>query len=381
MPAEEAYVLSPSDVRNIRRYVQHKYAAMPQDKRAEIVADAVSRIIHKQLPPFEEKVKRQVTAQLIRTAVLGKQSPVKSEHIFEACLELDLRDRLIEEPLFSWAEAQLKAGADGGYFRELVDKLALDDPANSSWAKWKTLLLDQQESLASQHAGKKAAAATLASVIPLPLPQLVPDVTPNKSKPKPLLYSILCMLLVGAALMYGWSVTNSSRMDKEETAAVQPSAAPIVKEYADGLPAELRYVQVDEAKLAEYLKAKSSLLAEQPYLDAIIDAAEAFDIHPILLFAITGQEQGFVPKTNKQSKEIANNPFNVFHSWKEYNTTIHDSAEIAARTIVNLSKGRPEGTDPITWINRKYAEDPKWSEGVRTIFGAMLRQIETPSEK
>lgn len=32
MHAEEAYVLSPADVSNIRKYVQHKYGALPQEE-------------------------------------------------------------------------------------------------------------------------------------------------------------------------------------------------------------------------------------------------------------------------------------------------------------------------------------------------------------
>src|SRR5690606_7833302 len=125
-----------------------------------------------------------------------------------------------------------------------------------------------------------------------------------------------------------------------------------------------------------YLESKSSVLADQPYFDAIISAAEDFDLHPVLLFAITGQEQGFVPKTNKQHKEIANNPFNVFHSWQDFNTNIEQSAEIAARTVFNLSKDRPDDVDPFTWINRKYAEDPKWSDGVRSIFATIVHYLE-----
>jgi hypothetical protein len=73
--------------------------------------------------------------------------------------------------------------------------------------------------------------------------------------------------------------------------------------------------------------------------------------------------------------EIANNPFNVFHSWKEYNTTITQSARIAARTVVNSSKNRPDGIDPFTWINRRYAEDQLWADGVRSIWTSMSKHI------
>ena len=155
---------------------------------------------------------------------------------------------------------------------------------------------------------------------------------------------------------------------------VQPVAVP-----SDGLPAELRYHEIDQARMVKYLQSKSSILAEQPYFDAIVSAAQAFNIHPAVLFAITGQEQGFVPKTNKQYKRIANNPFNVFHSWQDFNTNIGQSSEIAARTVYNLSKHRPEDMDPFKWINRKYAEDPKWSDGVRAIFDKIIAYLDSPA--
>ena len=43
------------------------------------------------------------------------------------------------------------------------------------------------------------------------------------------------------------------------------------------------------------------------------------------------------------SRKIANNPFNVYHSWQEFNTTIDDSARIAGNTIIRLSFERPAG--------------------------------------
>ena len=107
-------------------------------------------------------------------------------------------------------------------------------------------------------------------------------------------------------------------------------------------------------------------------LITILNAAASYNINPLLMFAITGQEQGFVPKSHKRAAEIANNPFNVYGSWQDFNTNIEDTAFIAARTIINLSKGCPPNADPIQFLNKKYAEDPKWHIGVT----ALLKQLE-----
>jgi len=116
-------------------------------------------------------------------------------------------------------------------------------------------------------------------------------------------------------------------------------------------------------------------LADEPYFTTIISVADEYNLHPFLLFAITGQEQGFVPRTHKKAEKIANNPFNVFHSWEEYNTTISESSIIAAKTIINLSQERPEDTHPLQWVNRKYAEDPNWWKGVAAIFERMEKEV------
>ncbi|MDQ0057994.1 hypothetical protein [Paenibacillus harenae] len=371
MPAEEALVLSPSDVRNIRSYVQHKYASMPQEQRAEIVADAVTRIIHKQLPAFEESVKRQITSELIRSAVMEQGRPVRADDIFGACLSLDRSIAAIAAPFHAWIERQLQIQCESDVMGRLLDRLAESDGETSGRQVSLWSLLRAQ--LASQPVKFLQDTASTRSAEVVTLPNAAYELLKTKFQRRNLMYLSLCAMLVVATVLHAWSLSRPAAGQMQPPIAMKPVQK--VEIAAGGLPMELRYTSIDEDKLISYLETKSSVLAEQPYFDAIIDAAHAFDIHPILLFAITGQEQAFVPSTKKQAGEIANNPFNVFHSWKEYNTTIHDSAEIAARTIFNLSKDRPADADAFTWINRKYAEDPHWSDGVRSIFGAIAAYV------
>lgn len=154
----------------------------------------------------------------------------------------------------------------------------------------------------------------------------------------------------------------------------------LVPDIPDTLPEELKYSDVNVSELQEWLDKRDSLLSEEPYLSAIIDAAEYYDVNPLLMFAITGQEQSFVKRSGKNAERIANNPFNVYHSWYEYNTTIYDTSKIAAKTIVNLSKGRPEGVNPIYWINTRggkggYAEDQNWWLGVSRFMSRLKSDV------
>ncbi|MCR2802857.1 hypothetical protein [Paenibacillus soyae] len=344
MSADQAYLLTPNDVRNIRSYVHHKYSAMPNEQRAEIVADAVTRIIHKQLPEFSPPVKRELTRTLIRTTVLEHQRPVSADDVYALCLELDQRDEAIAGPLRRWVRE-----------KEAV------------------LFLTESSSTAGQLA---EASSRLAEVIPLRPP--IHPIIRRRRRDRLLLYGVLSACVVAATVIFNWTISTPQEgpVPVAQQQTVQPAASAEAR--VNELPDELRYADIDRKRLIGYLDDKSSLLAEPRYFDAIIDASKQFDIHPAFLFAITGQEQAFVPASHERAKEIANNPFNVFHSWQDFNTTIEQSAQIAARTIVRLSKDRPAEVNPFTWINREYAEDPNWSKGVESIFRAIVSVLNEP---
>lgn len=135
-----------------------------------------------------------------------------------------------------------------------------------------------------------------------------------------------------------------------------------------GFPSFLSYEPINIERMQGYLKRKNSLLASEPYFTAVMQSAAVENINPVLLFAITGQEQGFVKRGSENAALIVNNPFNVFNSWVEYNTDIHDSSRLAAETVKNILVERPKGENPFRWLNKTYAEDPKWSIGVERLF-------------
>ncbi len=131
---------------------------------------------------------------------------------------------------------------------------------------------------------------------------------------------------------------------------------------------DLQYREIDNQQLVSYLENKNSSLARIEIVETLVQVASTYNVNPLLLIAITGQEQGFVPKNHADADLMVNNPFNVYESWLDYNTDFENACKIAAGTVVKLSEGRPEEVDPIAWINRKYAEDDKWHEGVTYFF-------------
>lgn len=146
------------------------------------------------------------------------------------------------------------------------------------------------------------------------------------------------------------------------------------------LPNDLKFIDFDVSKLKAFLNSKNSILADEPYISTIIDVAKEKDVNALFLFAITGQEQAYVPRSDMNAYIIANNPFNVNHSWYEYNTGIRDSCTIAANTIINLSSDRPASVNVVMWINLRggsggYAEDPNWWIGVSRNFEQIQKAV------
>lgn len=229
-------------------------------------------------------------------------------------------------------------------------------------------------------------------VVPLLLSQLVNQMTPNYSYSQindslkvinnmpinenniklNLATEIPNELSYGSIIYLNKNLTNSYTLRKSSDSLNYLYSQAKVSEEAEKLtqhlPKSFQYKVINEEALKSYLQARSSLLISEPYFSSIIQVGKDFNINPILLFAITGQEQGFVPQNQDSATQIANNPYNVFCSWQDYNTNIIDSTQIACRTIINLSKDKPESVDTLVWINRKYSADQNWSNGVRTLY-------------
>jgi len=365
-----AALLSMSDVQLIRRYVQTKYAPLPQGRRAEIVADAVRRAIERRLPSFPQEMRERLAGDLIRRCVLAERRDVRPDDVLDVCAERAWELPLIREPLLAWIEEQ----APGRWTPEQVlSRLRRGDREAGTAAEPRpALALVPPSGPPAVHAAAEQAPAEPEAGAAVRR-RLRPGLPLQAARPlrRHLLWAALAAALAAGGTFGAGLIPLGAR---EAVPAPAPSAAAALEreaEQAAGMPPELRYAAIDAAAVRAYLRGRDSLLAEEPYFSAIIASARKHDVHPLLLFAIAGQEQGFVPRTGARAKQIANNPFNVFHSWTEYNTDIYDSSDIAARTIAKLGRQRPKGYDPFAWFNTRYAEDPHWAEGVRQIFNKL----------
>jgi len=304
MSMEEALILTPREVGHIRAYVRQKFAGLPQERHAEIVADAMRRIVMKQLPGYDETRRAQITDRLIRAIVLEQRRPVSSADILHACLLPEWKRPDLLQPLHRWAERRMNRELPLEAFTEGVEKHVQRQPgtaeapplqAGDAYLLWEWL---EMTSAAPSDASRKAAGTASPEELPHAT-GAAPLVPHGRSRLLRLAYGALSAVLLGALTLYGQQAGGGGTASP----AAAPSAAAGAGEGAvktaalppNELPPELQYREIDRDKLAAYLRGRGSLLAEARYMDAIVTEAERHNIHPLLLFAITGQEQGFVP--------------------------------------------------------------------------------------
>ena len=351
---DNAALLSPSDVNVIRRYVQTKYAPLSGAQRADIVATAIRQTIGRRLPDLSEELKGRIADELIRRCLVSERRAIRPDDVLDVCAEIELPDPSAEyellDPILRW----------------------MNERAPGQWSE-ETLVarLSRRAGVISETIGKSITNdVTLLTEASAADADSGPLVRGSPWKRIPQAAWALAMLALIGGVAVGLTVERPADSPPAVLSS-PPSAAPMQPDRDIGMPRMLRYRDIDAKAVKAFLNGRDSILADEPYFSAIVDGARAHDVNPLLLFAITGQEQGFVPKSGKNAKKIANNPFNVFHSWEEFNTTIGHSAEIAARTVSRQGQKRPEGRDPFEWLNQTYAEDPNWATGVSLIFSKL----------
>lgn len=362
----QEYVLSGGEIVRLKQYIEHKHLGLDPLQRASILADAVHRIIEGRLPSFPDEVKKQVCYELLRKH--RDALVIQADDVLQHCMSLDLSKEDMLSPLAVWVCNR-------------SDFLVQEDVVRDILLRWSQQRLPPTVSIQALEREWDQQDASVCRELAVASEPAVPYWNKEWFNRRRFI-TIACLFAVVILIMLILPLNKQSSAPASYAGTInipQPIINNGERQLKDGIPTELKYVSIDKKRLRQYLRDRNSILAEEPYLSEIVEAGKKYDIHPLLLFAITGQEQGFVPKNHKNVKEIANNPFNVFGSWESYNTTIASSANIAAKTVANISSRRSGGSQPIQWLNRTYAEDPNWWKGVTWFFDEMKREIEDES--
>lgn len=181
-------------------------------------------------------------------------------------------------------------------------------------------------------------------------------------------------------------ITDLKQQIAEQEAIMATKSGNIVE-------SNLRYIPVSAQKLYDFVQQYdvrwygSHSAFSVSDMQTIIQAGKNYNVNPILLVAITGQEQAFDPLSWGAAQQIRKNPFNVYYSWQwtEMNRpswTLVDTANIAANTVRHKLSTPPEyGDNVFTWLNDPrnpwglYATDRHWSAGVQKFFYAISSYV------
>ncbi|MFL0252471.1 hypothetical protein ACJDT4_18835 [Clostridium neuense] len=358
---QDQKVISKNDVLILKQYINKKYSNYTQVQKLNVLTSSIHQILDKNIDGIEKEYTAKLKQDLLKSTLLKNGKTIFLIDIFNTCISKKDAEFNFYESVLNWVNSKVENKISISEFKKFDIELSPIKEDNSE------INLDTQN---------------------VPVETLVPETIPlviNQKKLKTILNSkifkgsICALFVITIALYNSYAIKNIINTSKaknikitfKKTAKKSEAFIASAKLPNSNLPNYFSYKNINENSLKKYLHNKNSLLEQEPYFSTILGVAKEFNLNPLVLFAITGQEQDFVPANEQYAKKIVNNPFNVFHSWQEYNTNLKDAAEIASRTVINLCKDRPKTEEPFHWINRKYAEDPKWGEGVLKLYNEL----------
>ncbi|WP_315121725.1 hypothetical protein [uncultured Clostridium sp.] len=372
-------VLDKSDIVNIKSYICKKYPKNAEKENAIILSDTVNKIIYNKLEGLPEHLKLSVKNNVVKNTLCKDKIAITLRDIFETCIAEETIIGDFTDELINWFDLNAKIEITTKDINKYLESIGFKDISEDVPVE-EELYFESEEDINDSIGDINGSIEELSSSKDMKPRKILSNYLSNLKKLKRIgciaLMAIFIIPLYNASRGVHFNKTNEQ--EKIENYVVESDKKEnISTNYPNlHLPKYMRYEDVDKEKLKDFLNKRESLLAKEPYFSTIFSVAEEFNLNPIVLFSITGQEQNFVPKNDKDAYKIANNPFNVFYSWIEYNTDIDDATRIASRTVINLSENRPEDKDPFLWIGRKYAEDKNWGKGVRLIFEELTEYVE-----
>lgn len=334
-------IISKDDIQILKNYIDKKYLKISSREKAKMLSNTIHHILDKKLNGLPETYRQTIKLDILKETLFKDQKSIFMYDIFSYCMKNEFLKKNFRKELTQWVNNNIENKIEEidltNYEKSIKKYMPSPSTKCSEGIFNHTSIFDSKR---------------------LKLP---------KRLVKVILTAILIIGIISQFTLQ--SNFNAIKFSQMENLIDSITLENYKKNFPNiYLPEYLKYQSINVNKLKSYLNTRNSLLCKEPYFSTIINTSREFNLNPILLFAITGQEQNFVPANTPNAYKIANNPFNVYHSWKEYNTNIEDSSRIAAHTIINLSINRPKENNPFIWIGKKYAQDKNWGKGVQSIF-------------
>lgn len=381
---ERSIVLSAEDIARFKQYISEKYADLTGASRAEVLANSLWRVLDRYLEGIEQTYRLSIGKSLFKKTLASSKNQISKKDIFSEIVSLEITKEEICETALHWMHKNVDEELKFDDVRSFIEEIIAPIPSfNVNEFLEMIYLKSDNEAIVFEAEADEVIAyemATFEEAYEVEAVYRMTDATDThdmdlgkeeRAKRKDLLIKATLCALMFLVILKGLIVPSYHFKEAIEGSSTSEQTELTVMtemEKISRLPAVFAYKSFDAQKLRDYLVKSNSKLADSPYYETIIETAKAHGIDPRLLFAITGQEQSLVRNDNAHVEKIANNPFNVFGSWQDYNTDIADSSNIACNTIVNSMARRPAEIDPIIWLNSTYAEDKNWNVGVRKFF-------------
>ena len=360
-------IISGKDIYNLKQYIIIKYPNTTSKEHSVILANAVHKIIDTNIHTFNEKYRKDIQYGVLQKAVKNNDFSISAYEVLCQCIEMNEDNEAFQSSLVNWINENQSINISCSDLHYLVDEVkSFEFKSNDVIDEGQTL--DYIDSVAPSAELIKDYSSTGYKTIDIKgyinsILKSILFTLQSDYKKAALIWALVAILIYlpifkmqkASSEVRGYNQVNNSQITDS---LLEPF-------YKNKPSVDLEYVEVDRDKLKKWLVGKKSLLTDEPYFSSILNAAKEYNVNPLLMISITGQEQSFVPRDSKNAAKIANNPFNVYGSWTIYNTNINDSAKIAAKTLAASIKKMPANVDPIQWINTTYAEDKNWWKGTK----------------
>lgn len=346
---KEKKIMSQKDIDNFKSYIDKKYATLGDEKKHAILKNSITYVVNRDLAELKIDNLEGFIKSLVEKSLFEDKEDLFADKIFHKVVLEGKPSENLFQSLTGWVSDKIEIPLH----KDILEKYYHDHNYSND-----SIILQESP------------------VLPSPtLPQ-------GKASNWILWCIIAIMTLLGVFTIKDnlFLVDSPVQLLQDLPQEESPKSgvpAYVLQKYRmpnRNFPHYLYYRDINEDKLKEFLSSRNSLLRSEPYFSQVLDTAKAFDLNPLLLFAIAGHEQAFVPENHPNSEMMVNNPFNVFGSWQRYNTSLKETSEIAARTVFNSLADLPPFIDPFFWMNRRYAEDPNWWRGIRAIFWRLEKE-------
>lgn len=389
-------VIRLEDVAGLRAHIELRHPEFDPQVRAGMMADDINRMLDAAMTGIEPEHREIIKKNLISEQLIGNRQSILKLDVMNRILALDMKPDQLMTKTWGWyvlntgqpvtlsefveqaspylphrvrdavrdaAERNLTYQSSGkmqGFAEDTYPDVSQVEPDPKGPSEliirlrdYKKRIQDRFKQVLAYRLTKKGQMATLGAAAVIMLAAMVPQIFGSVTD-----------------LTHTPGITSSAFAPPQEYRVIGSDYG-VASDRLEK-PTYLRYQNVSLEHLKSFLDQKHSKLLTEDYLDQLLGYSYEKDLNPLLLIAIIGQEQNYVPLQHPYAQRMIENPFNIYGSWETHPVGFTASMKEACYTINKALEGRRLYSDPFEVINGVYAEDEGWHLGVKVIFRDLM---------